>query len=140
MADTPLRFVVRTPHDVVIDTPVASARVLTETGQVGLRAKMEPLVLAVEAGLVLLRLDRGEFFVGSAGGLLSCDGRQATLFTPLGVAGPNAAAVQHALELALGEPRAEQKVRATLDKLEGRILTELRRHPGIRPASAGNTR
>lgn len=137
MPDSRLRIIVRTPHDVVIDTRVASARVLTETGQVGLRARMEPLVLAVEPGLVLLRLDHGIAFVGSAGGLLSCDESQATLFTPLAVTGPDAGAVQRALDRALAEPGAEQKVRATLDKLEGRILTELRRHPVGRPTAPG---
>lgn len=138
MSDERLRFIVRTPHDVVIDTLVTSARVLTETGHVGLRIRMEPLVLAVEAGLVLLRTDYGVAFVGSAGGLLSSDGRQATLLTPLGVTGSDAAAVQLALDRALAEPGAEQKVRATLDKLEGRILTELRRHRGEGPLSARN--
>jgi F0F1-type ATP synthase epsilon subunit len=135
MAEVRLRFVVRTPHAVVLDTDVVSARVLTQTGQVGLRARMEPVVLAVEAGLALLRSDRGVQFAGSAGGLLSCDGIQATLFTPLGVAGHDAATVQAALDRALEEPSAEQRVRAALDRLEGRILTELRRQPVTRPAT-----
>jgi len=129
MRDARLRFVVRTPHDIVVDRMVVSARVLTETGHVGLRARMESVVLAVEAGLALLRTGRGVQFAGSAGGLLSCDGVQATLFTPLGVVGDDAAAVQAALDRALEEPRAEQDVRATLDRLEGRILIELRRQP-----------
>jgi F0F1-type ATP synthase epsilon subunit len=119
----------RTPHDVIVDVPLTSVRVLTETGHVGLRPRMEPVVLAIEAGLLLLRADHGTRFAGSAGGLLSCDGLQATLFTPLGVAGDDAAAVRAALDRALAEPGAEQKVRAALDKLEGRILTELRRQP-----------
>jgi F0F1-type ATP synthase epsilon subunit len=136
MADG-LRFVVRTPHEVVLDAPVRSARVVTETGHVGLRPRMEPLVLAVEAGLVVLRTDNGVRFVGSAGGLLSCDGANATLFTPLGVAGDDAAAVRAALAAALAEPGAEQKIRATLDKLEGRILTELRRGSPTAPARQG---
>lgn len=138
MAETRLHFIVRTPHDIVLETDVISARVLTETGQVGLRGRMEPVVLAVEAGLALLRTDRGVQFAGSAGGLLSCDGIQATLFTPLGVVGDDAATVQAALDRALDEPSAEQKVRATLDKLEGRILNELRRQPVTRPAAAGD--
>ena len=137
MPDGRLRFIVRTPHDVVVDTSVSSARVVTETGHVGLRPRMEPIVLAVEAGLVVLHTDHSVRFAGSAGGLLSCDGQQATLFTPLGVLGDDAAAIRRELDHALSEPGAEQKVRSTLDKLEGRILTELRRQPVIRPAATG---
>lgn len=135
MADGVLRLVVRTPHDVVIDTAVVSARVLTETGHVGLRPRMEPIVLAVEAGLVLALTAGGPTFVGSAGGLLSCDGRTATLFTPLGVSGADADEVRGALDRALAEPGAEQKLRAALDKLEGRILTELGRRPLAAPTA-----
>ena len=80
------RFVVRTPHEVVLDTTARSVRVLTESGHVGLRPRIEPMVLPIEAGLVLVRKDEGVMLVGSAGGLLSSDGRDATLFTPLGVA------------------------------------------------------
>jgi F0F1-type ATP synthase epsilon subunit len=138
MPDSRLRFVVRTPHDVVVDMMVASARVATETGQVGLRPRMEPIVLAVEAGLVVLRTEEGRRFAGSAGGLLSCDGREATLFTPIGVLGDNADAITGELERALAEPGAEQKVRATLDRLEGRILLELRRSPRARPSATGD--
>jgi F0F1-type ATP synthase epsilon subunit len=127
----------RTPHDVIVDVPLTSVRVLTETGHVGLRPRMEPVVLAIEAGLLLLRADHGTRFAGSAGGLLSCDGLQATLFTPLGVAGDDAAAVRAALDRALAEPGAEQKVRAALDKLEGRILTELRRQPETHAGAPG---
>lgn len=137
MSDARLRFTLRTPHDVIVDAPVTSARVLTETGHVGLRARMEPVVLAIEAGLVLLRVDGGTRFAGSAGGLLSCDGVQATLFTPLGVVGDDATAVQASLDRALAEPGAEQKVRASLDRLEGRILSELRRQPAASAAAAG---
>lgn len=138
MAEPRLRFIMRTPHEVVLDTPVVSARVATETGHVGLRPRMEPVVLAVEAGLALVRTDRGLRFAGSAGGLLSCDGTQATLLTPLGVVGDDAEAVQAALARALAEPGAEQKLRATLDKLETRILIELRREPAAGPGTAGD--
>jgi F0F1-type ATP synthase epsilon subunit len=138
MPDARLRFVVRTPHEVVLDTTVVSVRVLTETGQVGLRARMEPIVLAVDAGLVVLRTDGDTQFAGSAGGLLTCDGHQATLFTPLGVVGPDATSVQDALNQALDEPGAEQKVRAALDRLQGRILAELRREPVAGPAAVGD--
>jgi F0F1-type ATP synthase epsilon subunit len=124
-----LRFIVRTPHAVVVDEPVVSARVLAETGHLGLRPRMEPIAIAVEAGLVPMRADGRVEFVGVAGGLLACDGRVATLFTPLAVTGPDPAAIERALDRALAEPGAEQKLRAALDRLEGRILTELRRRP-----------
>jgi F0F1-type ATP synthase epsilon subunit len=130
MGDQLLRFVVRTPHEVVLDAQVRSARVLTETGHVGLRARTEPLALAVEAGLALLGIGGRVRFVGTAGGVLSCDGAQATLFTPLAVAGDDAPSVEAALDRALAAPGAEQQLRAALDRMEGRILTELRRHSG----------
>jgi F0F1-type ATP synthase epsilon subunit len=137
MPDAGLRFIVRTPHDVVVDTIVTSARVLTESGHVGLRPRMEPLVLPVEAGLLVLRQHDAVRFAGSAGGLLSCDGRQATLFTPLGVVGDDAAAISREIDRALSEPGAEQRLRNALDRLEGRILTELRRHPVSRVSATG---
>jgi F0F1-type ATP synthase epsilon subunit len=128
-----LRVVIRTPHALVLDLPARSLRVLTDTGQVGLRHGMETVVLAVEAGLVLVRTDVGTRFVGVAGGLLSCDGSQATLFTPLAVAGDDSAGVRQALDEALAEPGSEMTLRAALERLEGRILTELRHHAGPGP-------
>ena len=134
------RFIVRTPHDVVLDTPATSVRVLTETGHVGLRPHMEPVVLPIEAGLVLVRVDGRVTLIGSAGGLLSFDGREATLFTPLGVVGTDPVAIQRALDDALAAPDSELAVRVRLGKLEGRILAELRRGPREGPAGAGERR
>jgi len=128
-----LRVVIRTPHALELDVTARSLRVLTESGQVGLRRGMEPVVLAVEAGLVVIRTDEGIRFVGAAGGLLSCDGRQATLFTPLAVTGEDPAAIATALDQALAEPGSELALRTTLDRLEGRILTELRHRSASRP-------
>jgi len=136
MADRLLRFVVRTPHAVVIDVTARAARVLTETGHVGLRPRMEAVVVAVEAGLTLLRTESGMRFVGTAGGLLSCDGTQATLFTPLGVMGDDPAVVRAELDRALAAPGPELEVRAALETLENRILTELGRRPGAAPGRA----
>lgn len=133
MADG-LRVVIRTPHELVVDIPARSLRVRTETGHVGLRCRMEPVILAVEAGLVLIRTDAGVRFVGAAGGLLSCDGQQATLFTPLAVTGNSADDIKTALDRALAEPGSEVALRAAFDRLEGRILTELRQPSS---ASAG---
>jgi F0F1-type ATP synthase epsilon subunit len=125
MAAGTIRFTVRTPREVVFDAEVRSVRVVTETGQVGIRPRMEPLVLPVEAGLALARTDDGVRFVGSAGGLLASDGTQVTLFTPLGVGGTDPVEIRHVLDAALTEPGSEFAVRAKLGKLEGRILTEL---------------
>lgn len=136
MAERLLRFVVRTPHAVVIDVEVRSARVVTETGHVGLRPRMEALVLAIEAGLTLLRMPGGVRFVGTAGGLLTCNGAEATLFTPLGVIGDDPSSVRAEIDRALAAPGPELEVRAALETLESRILTELHRRPGATPGGA----
>ena len=140
MAATPFRFIVRTPHETVLDTAATSVRVLTETGHVGIRQHMEPVVLPIEAGLAIVRADGRVTLVGSAGGLLSSDGREATLFTPLGVVGTDPVAIQRALDEALAAPDAELAARARLGKLEGRILTELRRGPHDGAPGAGERR
>jgi F0F1-type ATP synthase epsilon subunit len=121
-----LRVIIRTPHETVLDTVVRSIRVLTDTGHVGLRRGGEAVVLAVEAGLVLLSTGNAVRFVGSAGGLLSSDGVEVTLFTPLAVTGEDPAAVRAALDRALAEPGSEMALRTTLDRLEERIVSELR--------------
>ncbi|MGE0813345.1 MAG: hypothetical protein AB7O28_21730 [Vicinamibacterales bacterium] len=122
-----LRVVVRTPHEVALDVEARSLRVLTESGHVGLRPRMEPVVLAVDAGLVLVRTAAGERFVGTAGGLLTCDGGVVTVYTPLAVTGDSAAEISAALEAALAEPGSDLVLRTALDRLEGRIVAELRR-------------
>jgi F0F1-type ATP synthase epsilon subunit len=131
--DTHLRLIIRTPHEVLFDGAVRSVRVRTDTGHVGIRHRMEPVVLPIEAGLVIARTDRGVELVGSAGGLLVWDGSEATLFTPLGVAGTDPTVIQQELDRALAEPGSELAVRATFGKLERRILTELRQRTGDRP-------
>ena len=140
MSDAVLRFVVRTPHEVAFDASITSARFRTETGQVGLRGRMEPIVIPVEPGLLVLSTKSAVTFVGSAGGVLASDGHQAHLFTPLAVVGNEAAAVQQAIDRALAAPDSEMAVRVTFGKLEGRILTQLRRRPGEPPVLAGESR
>ena len=140
MAGGPFRFIVRTPHETVLDTPATCVRVLTESGHVGIRRHMEPVVLPIEAGLVIVRADGHVTLVGSAGGLLSSDGREATLFTPLGVTGSDPIAIQRALDDALAAPNSELDLRARLGKLEGRILAELRRGPHDGLPGAGERR
>ena len=123
------RFIVRTPHETVLDAQASAVRVLTESGHVGIRRDMEPVVLPIEAGLAVVRADGRVTLVGSAGGLLTADGREVTLFTPLAVVGTEPVAIQRALDQALAAPDSELAVRARLSKLEGRILAELRRGP-----------
>jgi F0F1-type ATP synthase epsilon subunit len=140
MAPATLRFIVRTPHEAIFDGEARSIRVLSETGQVGIRPRTEPLVLPVEAGLVLVHTDDRVIFIGSAGGLLSARDRQATLFTPFAVTGTDPAAIRNALDHALATPDSEFAVRAKLGKLEGRILAELHAPAGERPLLGGERR
>jgi F0F1-type ATP synthase epsilon subunit len=117
---------VRTPAETVLEARVRSVRVPTETGQVGLRPRIERLVLAVEPGLVLARTEERIRFVGTAGGLLRCDGAEASLLTPLAVAGEREEEVLASLDAALSRPGAEMQARAMLDRLQRSILRELR--------------
>ena len=126
MGDSTLHLTVRTPHDVLLETEAESVRVPTETGQVGVRPRIEPQVLSVAAGLVLVRGASGLRYVGTAGGLLTCDGQEATLLTPLAVVGDGAGAVLALLDEALQAPNSEMTARAILGQLESRIITELR--------------
>lgn len=122
-----LHVVVRTPRDVVLEHDVASLRVPTRSGQVGLRPRSEPAVLAIEPGLIVLRLSGDYLYAGTAGGLLRCSGTEASLLTPLAVVGRALEQVQNELESALAEPSEEMEVRQTLTRLETNILQQLRR-------------
>jgi F0F1-type ATP synthase epsilon subunit len=127
MAERRLHIIVRTQHEVVFEADATSLRVPTASGQVGLRPRAEATLLAVEAGLVLVHTAGRVQYVGSAGGLLSCDGVTATLLTPLAVVGDDAPTMLAELERALAEPSEEMRARATLGQLEGEIVHELRR-------------
>jgi len=127
MAEHTLRLRVRTPQAGVFDDPVTSLRVPTDTGQVGLRPDSEASALVVEPGLVLATNAGGLRFIATAGGLLRCDGTEATLLTPLAVVGDSANVVGAQLEEALGVPRADLELRSVLQRLETGILQELRR-------------
>ena len=126
MSETKLKLIVRTPREVVLEIEVQSVRLPTETGQVGVRPRVEALVLAVEPGLVRIRQDETILFTGTAGGLFRCDGRIASLLTPLAVVGETEADVAKGLEYALQQPNAELEARATLSRLQNSILRELR--------------
>jgi F0F1-type ATP synthase epsilon subunit len=122
---------IRTPHEVILETWVRSARVLTETGHVGIRPRTEPTVLAVEAGIVhaypVADESSHEIFIGTAGGLLMCERDTVTLLTPLAVAGDNERAIVEQIDDLMQRPNSELEARATFTKLEGHILSELRR-------------
>jgi F0F1-type ATP synthase epsilon subunit len=111
---------------VVYEADAVSLRVPTESGQVGLRPRTEATLLAVEVGLILVHTSAVTQFVGTAGGLLSCDGATATLLTPLAVVGDTEQTILDELEHALQEPSEEIQARTTLGKIEGDILHEMR--------------
>lgn len=137
MAEQALQMTIRTQHEVVLETDASALRVPTESGQVGLRPRAEATLLAVEAGLVLVRTKTGMRFVGTAGGLLSCDGTTATLLTPLAVVGDDEQSILDELERVLQEPSEEMQARAALGKLEGEILGEMRRERQERAGRQG---
>lgn len=140
MPESTLHFVIRTPRNIVLDSEVVSIRVPTETGQVGLRPRSEPTVLAVEPGLIVVRLSGSSRFAGTAGGLLHCDGKTANLLTPVAVVGNELTAVQETLDRTLSEPNAEQEIRAMLKRLEKSILEELQHSSGEPLRSTGTNR
>ena len=122
-----LHLIVRTPRALVVELDVASLRVPVDTGQVGLRPRGEPTVLAVEPGLALARTATAFCYLGTAGGLLRCDGRAAILLTPLAVVGEDGRGVLDALAAALATPDPERDLRRAIERLQTGILTELRR-------------
>lgn len=126
-----LRIVVRTPHAIVVDEPVGSARVPSERGQVGLRPRQEPFVLVVEPGLCVLGGDGAPRFVATAGGLLECDRRSAVLYTPFAVVGMRDDEVLAGLDRALATPDSEIAARRRLGELEQHIVQELRQRPRV---------
>lgn len=126
-----LRLVIRTPRGAVFDGPVRSVRISTESGQVGLRARQEPLVLAVEPGLLILHKDTGTHFAATAGGLLESAREQSALYTPFAVLGAAGAEVLEALDRALATPDAELAARRRLGEIEQRILRQLRHAPPV---------
>src|SRR5262245_34316586 len=117
-----LRFVIRTPRDVVLDEHVRAARVPTESGQVGLRPREEPLALVVEAGLCVVHRESAVLLAATAGGLLEGDRETATLYTPFAVVGTRGDEVLAALDHALATPDSEIAARRRLGELEKHIL------------------
>ncbi len=126
-----LHFQIRTPHETVLDARVESARVPSETGQAGLRAGEEPLILVVEPGLVVLRFPGSTRFAATAGGLLESNREQCVLYTPFAVVGDVDSEVVKALDDALVAPNSELSARRRLGELEQRIVQELRHRPRV---------
>lgn len=126
MNEPELHVVIQTPRQTLLAFDATSMRVPTLSGQVGLRPRVEPTVLAVEPGLMLLSHGDVLRYVGTAGGLLHCDGRQVNVLTPLAVSAQTADAVVKELEAAMAEPDEEAEARAMLGRLETSILRELR--------------
>jgi F0F1-type ATP synthase epsilon subunit len=126
MTQRQLHVTIRTPNETVVDQDVAALRVPTRTGQVGLRPRCEPSVLAVEAGLIILRVNGSRRYAGTAGGLLHTTGESASLLTPLAVVGDNVESVSRQLDALLAAPSEEMEARRTLGRLETCILQELR--------------
>jgi F0F1-type ATP synthase epsilon subunit len=122
----PLRLIIRTPSEVVLDTRVQGARVPTPSGQAGLRPRQEPLLLVVEPGLIVYHLDGEPRFAASAGGLFQADRDRAVLYTPFAVLGERAEDVIEALDRAFAVPDSELAARRRLGELEDRIVKELR--------------
>jgi F0F1-type ATP synthase epsilon subunit len=126
MTKPALRVTIRTPNNTIFDQDVASLRVPTQTGHVGVRPRGEPTVLAVDAGLIVLRLADRMRYAGTAGGLLHTTAKTASLLTPLAVVGDDLESVSGQLDDLLSAPSEEMEARRTLGRLETRILQELR--------------
>jgi F0F1-type ATP synthase epsilon subunit len=131
MSQPKLHVVIRTPSETVIEQDVVAMRVPTQTGQVGLRPRGEPHVLAIEAGLIVLRINGIRRYAGTAGGLMHANGQSASLLTPLAVVGNDVESVSRELEVLLSAPSEEMEVRRTLGRLETRILQELSQGDGL---------
>jgi len=124
-----LHVLITTPREVVLDTRVAAMRLPTQTGQVGLRPRQEPILLVVEPGLVVLRSETSLRFAATAGGLLEGDRERAVLYTPFAAVGDEEASLMEALDRVLSTPDGELAARRRLGELEGRIVEELRQRP-----------
>ncbi len=120
-----LHVTIRTPRKTIVEQEVLALRVPTLSGQVGIRPRGEPTVLAIEAGLILISLNSGTLYAGTAGGLLHTSRSAASLLTPLAVVGDDIESVSRQLDQILSEPSDEMDVRRTLGRLEKRILQEL---------------
>ena len=130
MKREPLHVIIRTPSETVLEIDCNSIRVPTQSGQVGLRPGSEASVLAVEAGLIVIKHQQGTQYAGTAGGLLRNQGSQIRLLTPLAVSGNDVESVSQQLDVLLAAPSEEMEVRQALGRLETRILQEVQQGEG----------
>lgn len=131
-----LRFVIRTPTEVVFDDSVRAARVPTETGLAGLRPRAEPILLVIESGLIVLRTDGGTRYAATAGGLYESSRERGVLHTPFAVVGTEAREILLTLNRELQQTDGEVTLRRQLGELEQRIVRELRTKPRTRSGTA----
>ena len=129
MASRELKVLIQTPDASVVEAGFDAARVPTRTGQVGLRPDMEPLVLVVEPGLVVLRRGDDTLYVGTGGGILDVSASGARLLTPFAIQGASPDDVLAELDAHMGTPSSELLARRRLGELEERILEQLKQQP-----------
>jgi F0F1-type ATP synthase epsilon subunit len=125
-----LQLVILTPAERVFEGELSSVRLPTETGLAGLRPGGEPMVLALEPGLLILRGRDATRFAATAGGLAESDRERCTIYTPFAAIGDSEAAMERTLEDLLSTPPAEMVARKRLEELEHRVVEELTRPPG----------
>lgn len=121
---------IRTPRELVASLSVRGIRVPTESGQAGIRPRMEACMLSLVPGLVLLSADDGLRYCATAGGLLDVMAGRTKLLTPFAVVGDAPDKVLAALDAALTSPSGDLAVRRRLAELEQRIVRELHARPG----------
>ena len=142
MNEVLLHFAVRTPLTEPFAENVASVRLPTVDGQVGLRPRGEAMVLAVEPGLIVVRggAEGGETdlaFIATAGGLLESGRTQAVLLTPLAAVGGSEDEMLAALDRMRAAPDSALLARHRLEELEQRILHELQSPQRRSPPAKG---
>ncbi|MCB9569118.1 MAG: hypothetical protein H6710_18205 [Myxococcales bacterium] len=132
-----LAMTIRTPHAVIFDEAIDGARIPTESGLAGIRPRGEPLVAAVEPGLVVLRSGGALRFAATAGGLVETDRQRCTLYTPYAVVGASEEEMLAALAKIKATPSSEILARRQLGELEERIVHELGQRPRTMPQGGG---
>ena len=108
-----LAMTIRTPHAVIFDEAIDGARIPTESGLAGIRPRGEPLVAAVEPGLVVLRSGGALRFAATAGGLVETDRQRCTLYTPYAVVGASEEEMLAALAKIKATPSSEKPSRSS---------------------------
>lgn len=126
MPNPTILLLIQTPSVTVVDRRVRALRVPTQTGQVGIRPGIEPLVLIVEPGLVSLVDEEETSYVGTAGGLLEASRVAVKLVTPFAITGTSPDQILTELNAQLGTPNSELVARRRLGELEARLIEQLK--------------